>query len=228
MRLKTHLLLIGLLTGVLIETALADEEQRGNCPPPPPGPPPQFEQGAGGPPPFDHRGPGPGPRGGFHVQMLLGEFDLDKDGRISRAEIDRVLKRRFEDADADNDGRLDPEEFAHALPMGAPPFGGPMHHRGPGCGPRGHGDGDHGPGPGDRHPPFDPKAAFNHFDWNLDGVLTFEEFAAPVRQMALHLDRNGDGVIDAEEMKGPPMMFGPGFAPPPGMPPEPPRDRESP
>lgn len=160
--------------------------------------------------------------------MPLAEFDLDKDGRISREEIDRALRARFNEADTNHDGKLDPDEFAHAGPMMAPPFGGPppfgrgmRHHCHPGAGPRDEaGAGDH-PRPPREMPPFDPKVAFNHFDWNLDGELSFEEFAAPFRQMALHLDRNGDGVIDADELKGPRMFFGP----PPGQPPEPPRDR---
>ena len=60
---------------------------------------------------------------------------------------------------------------------------------------------------------------FKRLDWNLDGELSFEEFAAPVRQMASHLDRNGDGVIDAQELRVPPGFGPPGFAAPPGPPP---------
>ncbi|MBI1213993.1 MAG: hypothetical protein GC190_21230 [Alphaproteobacteria bacterium] len=230
MQLRTYLLLAGLLTGITMDAAWADDEQRG-CPPPPEGGPPKFEHDAAGPPPFDRRGHGHH----FRVHVALAEFDLDKDGRVSREEVDRALKARFEEADTDHDGRLDAEEFAHARLMAPPPFGGPhefhgrMRWHGAHCPPP-EGDGPRaemrgGPRPGDRHPPFDPKVAFNHFDWNLDGELSFEEFAAPIRQMALHLDRNGDGVIDADEMKGPAMIFGPGFGPPPGPPPEPPRDR---
>ena len=225
-------MLAGFLTGLTIEAAAAaDDSARGNCPPLPPGPPPGVERDAGGPPPYDRREHGP--HDGRGAEMLLTEFDLDKDGRVSRQEIDRVLKSRFDAADTNHDGKLYPQEFAHVPPMGPEPFGRGMHHHHSDCGPPpgehyDTGMNDHpGPGPGtgpDHHPPFDPKVAFNHLDWNLDGELTFEEFAAPIRQMALHLDRNGDGVIDAEEMKGP-MMFGPGFGPPPGPPPEPPRDR---
>lgn len=234
MRLRTHILLVGLLTGVLIEGAQAGEAPRGDCPPPPPGP--EFTPGGpGGPPGFGRHGPGPGRN--FLVRVLpLAEFDLDKDGRVSREEIDRGLKARFKEADADDDGSLDPEEFADAQPAppGPPPFRGrpetmPLPPPPPGAGcPCDCDERGEGKGPGRRgewhmrHRP-DPRAAFNHLDWNLDGELSFEEYAAPIRQMALHLDRNGDGVIDADEMKGPGMFFGPGSGPPPGHPP--PRDR---
>jgi hypothetical protein len=224
MRLKMHLLLAALLTGVLCQSALA-EEQRGDCPPPP-GAQPQADEGPEGDAPGDHHGHHA--RGHFRVHVALAEFDLNKDGRIAREEIDRALRARFDEADANHNGTLDPDEFAHMkppMPFGGPPPGG--HMRGHwACGPHpreaARQQGPDGPPP---PPPFDPHAAFNHFDWNLDGKLTFEEFAGPIRQMAMHLDRNGDGVIDEEEMKGPVMMFGPGFGPPPGSPPEPPRDR---
>lgn len=228
MRLRTHMLLVGLLTGVLIEGAWAGEPPDNDCPPPPPGP--EFMPAPGGPATFEHRGPGP--RGNFMIRVMpISEFDLDKDGRVSRNEIDRGLRERFEDADKDGDGALDPEEFADArpaMPLGPPPPMGPPHGvplpppgAGCACECKGH-RAAMVPGPvWQAHHATDPRDAFNHVDWNLNGELSFDEFAAPIHQMALHLDRNGDGVIDADEMRGPVMFFGPGFGPPP----EPPRDR---
>lgn len=231
MRLHRHLLFVGLLTGVLIEGAQAGEPPRGDCPPPPPGPEfvPGQPVGPGGP---DFQWQGRGPRHNFMIRVPgLAEFDLDNDGRVSRNEIDRGLKKRFEEADENDDGALDPDEFAKAQP--APPPGPPpgMEPRTMPLPPPGAGCpcacDDRRGSPGRRvefhHRRPDPKTMFNHLDWNLDGELSFEEFAAPIRQMALHLDRNGDGVIDADELKAPAMFFGPPGFPPPGPPP--PRDR---
>jgi hypothetical protein len=235
MRLRAYILLMGLLTGVLLESAQADEPPRGDCPPPPPGP--AFVPGPDAPATFDLRIQ----ENHFRVRVPLAEFDLNRDGRTARAEIDDALRARFEKADADRDGRLDPREFANAQPAppdGPPPFMGPppgmppprsmpLRHGGCACecGERQSMRLPRHLGPGGHRGPPDPQAAFTHFDWNLDGELSFEEFAAPIRQMALRLDRNGDGVIDADEMRGPVMFFGQGFGPPPGPPPEPPRDQ---
>jgi hypothetical protein len=214
MRLKMHFLLAAFLSGLAATGAQAGEAGQ-DCPPPPHGP--------GGPHAFDRLVPGPGPH--FRVRMPLFDFDLDKDGRISRAEIDRGLKTRFDEADDDDDGELDPEEFADAMPRppdGPPRFGGPMPPPGAGpcceCGPR---HGRHGrPGHPPRHDrgPPSPKDAFDHLDWNLDGALSFEEYAAPIHQMALRMDRDGNGVIDRDELKQPATFFGPGFGPPPAPP----------
>ena len=219
MRLTMHLLLVGLLTGVVLEPAQAGEGGC-DCPPGPPGGP-HF-----GPPTFDRRvGPGGGDEH-FKPPMPLAELDQNKDGRVTRSEIDRELRERFAAADADRNGTLDPEEFEHArtlLPEGAPGFFGPMTIPAPPP------DGDDGPPlppPGFARQnrawgPPDPARLFKHLDWNLDGELSFEEFAAPVRQIAMRLDRNGDGVVEQDELKGPVFVFGPGFGPPP----RPPRDR---
>src|SRR6185503_8857497 len=78
MRLTMHLLLVGLLTGVVLEPAQAGEGGC-DCPPGPPGGP-HF-----GPPTFDRRvGPGGGDEH-FKPPMPLAEFDQNKDGRVTRS-----------------------------------------------------------------------------------------------------------------------------------------------
>ena len=119
--------------------------------------------------------------------MLQG-YDLNGDGRITRAEIDEELRRRFDAADLNHDGVLDGTEFA-TMTLHAPPRG----RRGP-PNARRNLEGMNGRG-------RNPDLIFKHLDWNLDGVLSFEEFAAPVRQMAMHFDLDGDGVITPEEIQ---------------------------
>ena len=203
-RLHLHLMVAALTAMFAIAGAHAAD-----MPPPPPADDEPSPPGGWG-PPDGHGGHRWRPRM-FGPHLELQEFDANKDGRISHAEIDQVLRARFDAADANHDGQLDAAEFAsmhfffqHRVP---PPDG-----EGP--------DRDHRFGP--PHPP-EPGEIIKHLDWNLDGKISFEEFAAPIRQMALRLDRDGDGVIEGDELRGP--EFGP--PPPPGappLPPPPPRD----
>ena len=138
---------------------------------------------------------GPGHRMQRFAMMMggmLDSFDLNADGSITRAEIDKQLRRRFDAADKNHDGRLDPAEFAAAQPVPPNP---PNDQAGSGD------DSCQRMGEGARHGHRpDPARMFKRIDWNLDGFLSFEEFAAPVREMAMRLDRDGDGVITAGEM----------------------------
>jgi Ca2+-binding EF-hand superfamily protein len=68
--------------------------------------------------------PGPGPMGGpppqgFHGRhgMLGGDFlgplaqDMRKNGKVTKAEVENALKKRFNEADANHDGKLSPAEI---------------------------------------------------------------------------------------------------------------------
>jgi hypothetical protein len=51
---------------------------------------------------------------GPNHSRLVAEFDVDKDGSITRAEVDQVLSEKFATADADGDGMLTKEEMSAA------------------------------------------------------------------------------------------------------------------
>jgi hypothetical protein len=155
----------GLLTGLWLGVAQAAEPEG----PPPPQGPPGFGPGPGMPPP-------------------LREADANKDGRITRAEVDATIAARFKKSDANSDSALDEREFVAAMPRPPePPEGAPKPPEGR-----------------PPFPPFDPAARFRATDWNGDGKLSADEFAVPLKAMAIHADRNGDGAIAADEMRGPP------------------------
>ncbi len=75
--------------------------------PPPPPPPPD---GASGP----HHG---------MSERFLRQFDLDGDGKVTRAEFDRGSALRFKKIDANLDGVITADELAQYRPDGPPPPG---------------------------------------------------------------------------------------------------------
>lgn len=133
------------------------------------------------------------PSGGSSALRMV-QYDGDKDGRVTRAEIDSGIVAQFSAADTNSDSKLDAAEIlryndkrkadrraryeawkAKAAAMGRDP----------------------GRPPSDRDTVDNLRAA----DWNLDGFITAEEFGGKTRALAMRADRNGDGVIDAEELK---------------------------
>lgn len=158
------------LTGLWLGAAQAAEPE--GPPPPPPHGPPRFGHGPGMPPP-------------------LREADADKDGRITRAEIEAAITAHFKKGDANGDGALAEREFVVSMPK--PPDR-----------PKPPADAPRPPESTPPHPRFDPAARFRATDWNGDGKLSPEEFALPMKAMAINADRNGDGAISPDEMQGPP------------------------
>lgn len=133
---------------------------------------------------------------GYAGALRFVQYDNDKDGRVTRAEVDAGITAQFNAADTSSDGKLDAAEIlryndkrkadrraryeawkAKAASLGRDP----------------------GRPPSDRDTVDNLKAA----DWNLDGVITADEFGGKTRALAMRADRNGDGTIDADELKRP-------------------------
>lgn len=126
--------------------------------------------------------------------MRLVQFDADKDGRITRAEVDAGITAQFTAADTSSDGKLDAAEIlryndkrkaerrarydawrAKAAAQGIDP----------------------GRPPSDR----DTVDTLRIADWNLDGFITADEFGGKLRALAMRADRDGDGTIVPDELK---------------------------
>lgn len=115
------------------------------------------------------------------IQTLALEYDTDKDAKLSRAEVEAGIVARFAAADANADGKIELTEFKTAADelrakLPAHPF-----HRDPG------------------------KAyarVVTALDWNRDGGLQIEEVRGVLQAAAGFADRNADGFIEKDEMKG--------------------------
>ena len=126
--------------------------------------------------------------------MRFAQYDTDKDGRVTRAEVDSGITAQFNAADTNTDAKLDAAEIirfndkrradrraryeawkAKAATLGVDP----------------------GRPPSDRDTVDTLRAA----DWNLDGVISPDEFGGKLRGLAMRADRNGDGIISTDEMK---------------------------
>lgn len=131
---------------------------------------------------------------GSSNSLRLVQYDGDKDGRVTRAEVDAGIAAQFNAADTSSDGKLDAAEIlryndkrkadrraryeawkAKAAARGVDP----------------------GRPPSDRDTVDNLRSA----DWNLDGFITADEFGGKIRGLAMRADRNGDGQIDADELK---------------------------
>ncbi len=130
-------------------------------------------------------------------------------GEITRDEFIAMHARLFDELDLNHDGKLDADEIAkaHSTMMESHDVDcdkARIEHDGPGDM---HGDmhgdmEDDGHGEGDRrieirmvHGAHD----FDKLDTNHDGRISFEEFAAPMREAFDQLDKNHDGSIDRSE-----------------------------
>jgi len=100
------------------------------------------------------------------VEILL--HYADKDGRLTRAQLEAGLRKDFDAADLNHDGVLEPDE-ARAVNQ--------------------------------KRWEEDKSAISPLVDWNGDGVIDFNEFAATARALFQQYDRNHDGVLTPDELR---------------------------
>jgi hypothetical protein len=136
-------------------------------------------------------------RQGPSSDSKLMQYDIDKDGRVSRSEMDASLTAEFRSVDANTDGRLDAAEIQRHIDTRRTERNARLEAwrakaRAQGLDPK--------------RPPFDSNDRDNvdtlrYADWNMDGAITPEEFGGRARSQFMRADRNGDGQISTEELK---------------------------
>lgn len=143
--------------------------------------------------------------------------DADGDGRITRDEMVAYMDRRFGLMDQDNDGLVPVQAMQRMLghePQARTRTESAQHGPGKGRGGPGGPGGAGGPPPGGRPkgsarsdgaPPPPPGRAMPYpEDGNDDGQIDRAEFLAPALALFADQDRNGDGVLTADELPPPP------------------------
>jgi Ca2+-binding EF-hand superfamily protein len=148
------------------------------------------------------RGMGPmGMPGQHHHEMLsalIAHFDANGDGSITRAEIDAGIAKDFRNADTDHNGKLSNVELKAYMEARHAEMAAKWHgDDAKGDQPKDDQDDHDGHAMGSQH--MDPV---KHLDWNLDGSLSLDEFGAPIRLVAMRLDRDGSGTITATDLLG--------------------------
>ncbi len=172
-----------------------------------------WHEPAGGQPPLgrgEPRGAGPpGPRFGMLRFALLDAMDIDRDGTLSREEIENA-SRALAALDQDGDGKLSAAEIGWP-PAGLGPGGGGGPGRGwgpPGFGPN-FGQGVFPPGP--QGPPVRPDATepaapadlverLMAYDRDGDGRVTKMELPRSRHAILDQADTNQDGAVDRDEL----------------------------
>lgn len=102
------------------------------------------------------------------AMRMLERFDENKDGTVTRAEVDSVLAKTLEKFDTEGNQALSLKEFEGLwMEMTRQRM----------------------------------VRAFQHLDRDGDGLITAEELARPAERMFLRLDRDGDGQITIQELR---------------------------
>ena len=138
-----------------------------------------------------------GGQGGPSADTRLMQYDVDKDGRLTRLEMDSALSSEFGAVDTNGDGRLDAAEIqrhsdARRVERNARYEAWRIKAQAQGLDPK--------------RPPFDRSDRDNvdslrYADWNLDGAITPDEFGGRARSQFMRADRNADGSITPEDLK---------------------------
>lgn len=123
-------------------------------------------------------GPDGGPFSGMMGPMVIKRVfelaDTDEDGKLTQEEIDAARTKRFESHDTDNDGKLTLSEFEALFAEMTEPM---------------------------------TVRAFQFLDPDGDAVITKAEFEKPGAKLVERFDRNGDGVLSPDDRR---PGFGPG------------------
>lgn len=137
------------------------------------------------------------PRSSAGGDARMIRYDTDKDGRVSRPELDGALAQEFRGVDTNGDGRLDAAEIQRHVEARRADRNAKMEAwrakaKAQGLDPR--------------KPPFDVSERDNvdtlrYGDWNMDGAITPDEFGGRARSQFMRADRNGDGLITPDEMQ---------------------------
>jgi len=98
---------------------------------------------------------------------ILTKYVTDKDGSLTRAQMEAGLRADFARADTKHLGRLDADEVRAV---------------------------------NQQRIATDQSTASPLVDWNHDGYVDFDEFAAEARSLFDQLDRNGDGKLTPDEL----------------------------
>ena len=104
--------------------------------------------------------------------VLLVRFDADKDGAITKAEMEAGLKVDYAEADLDHNNCLNAPEVRAE---------------------------------NERRLRREGGQATPLVDWNVDGCVNMQEFAATTRSYFTFADRSKDGNVSNAELRGPSM-----------------------
>ena len=153
MKTRTKILLGTLAAGVVATTLVVGHAEAGG-------------RGWGGP----HGGAGgPGGRIGWAGDEVFDQADADKDGVLTRAEVDAFRADKLRRFDANGDAKLALEEFQGLWAEMTRPM---------------------------------QVRAFQFVDANGDGQLSDEEMRRPLDALVDRLDRNDDGSVARDELRG--------------------------
>lgn len=109
-------------------------------------------------------------RGQMGGQAFMDQYDTNKDGNLTQAEIDQARKDKLTKFDANKDGKLDLKEY-EALWLDA--------HR------------------------QQLVRDFQRLDTDGDAIVTQDEYTKPFSKMVDAHDRNNDGKLNKDDMRGP-------------------------
>ncbi|MBI1903380.1 MAG: EF-hand domain-containing protein [Planctomycetia bacterium] len=110
---------------------------------------------------------------------MVEQFDKNGDGLLGRDEVPERMKERFDQIDADKDGKLSKEELQRVAPRGGAAQPTPANAGQGGGSPR--------------------EALFRLLDDNRDGKLSADELANPGRLIE-KLDADKNGTLDEKEL----------------------------